>query len=331
MPKTLTYLVADCETATLPFANEIAHGDSERKKAIAIARPLIYDLGWVITNRKGEILKKANYLIAEIFSVPSVFNTAYYAEKRPIYLEMLNRGEISIKPWMEVIKEFENDCEKVDGIGAFNSMFDFKKAIPFTDLYIKKLYSPDYYRWERAQYSLCEAIAAKATKEKKEENTFEPDVFRFNGKTYPLFDIWGLATTHLLNTVNYKATCLKNEQLTNSGVYFRTNAEVTYQYLHKKYDFIESHTALDDAIIETAILSRIAARHAVTMGIKYFPFRDLGTTIDFVRRKKKVDRNEVLAVIDKINEYINSKDDEVSNYVVSLINKVEELNALIGE
>ena len=40
------YMVFDCETATLPFANEIANGDAEKKKKIAIARPLIYDLGW---------------------------------------------------------------------------------------------------------------------------------------------------------------------------------------------------------------------------------------------------------------------------------------------
>ena len=329
MSKSLRYIVLDCETATLPFANTIANGDSEIKKKIAIARPLIYDLGWVVTNRKGEILKKANYLIAEIFSVPSVFNTAYYADKRPIYLDMLNRGEIAIKPWNDVIKEFINDAENVDGIGAFNSMFDFKKAIPFTDLYISKLYSPDYYRWEKAQYTLCEHIAFD--KKKKSDNNFEPDVFRFHNKVYPLFDIWGLATTHLLNTVNYKSTCIKNDYFTNSGVYFKTSAEVTYRYLQDKYNFIEAHTALDDAIIETYILSRIAARHAITMGIKYFPFRDLGTTIDFCKRKKKVDVDECNKVIDKINEYIDSKEDEgISNYIQMLITKVAELEELMG-
>lgn len=61
------YLVLDCETATLPFANEIAENDPERKKKIAIARPLIYDIGWTITNRKGEILGKKQFLIAETF------------------------------------------------------------------------------------------------------------------------------------------------------------------------------------------------------------------------------------------------------------------------
>ena len=35
--KELRFLVFDCETATMAFANEIAQGDPERKKKIAIA------------------------------------------------------------------------------------------------------------------------------------------------------------------------------------------------------------------------------------------------------------------------------------------------------
>ena len=126
----------------------MACGDAEKKKKIAIARPLIYDIGWTITNRKGEILDKKQFLIAETFSVPAVFNTAYYAEKRPIYLEMLQRRETSIKTWYEVSDMLLQDMRKVDAVGAYNSMFDFKKAIPFTELYINKLYSPNYQAWE---------------------------------------------------------------------------------------------------------------------------------------------------------------------------------------
>ena len=80
------YLVLDCETATLPYAMNFEGKD---KQTISIAKPLIYDLGWQIIDRKGRVYDKKNFLISEIFSVPSVFNTAYYAEKRPIYLEKL--------------------------------------------------------------------------------------------------------------------------------------------------------------------------------------------------------------------------------------------------
>lgn len=321
------YLVLDCETATLPFANEIAQGDADRKKKIAIARPLIYDIGWVITNRKGAIIDSKQFLIAETFCVPSVFNTAYYAEKRPIYLEMLSHGETIIKPWREVMEIFVQDAATVKSIGAFNSMFDFKKAIPFTELYINKLYSPDYYQWENVQRALCARIANEKYK-KDEEKEFNPNIFKFHGVSYPLFDIWGLAVEHLLNTVSYKKNCLEHRLLTNSGLYFKTSAESTYQHLCNKYDFVESHTALDDAIIETFILSKIAAKHAITEGIKYFPFRDLGYTSDFVTRKKVPDREEVKIVYDALNEYVTNAiitAEEITNYAQSIINKMAEL------
>ena len=116
----LRYLVLDSETATLPFANEIANSNPDLKKKIAIAKPLIYDLAWVIAHRDGTIVEKKQFLIAETFAVPSVFNTAYYKEKRPLYLEMIRKGEIAVLPWEAVMKEFIADLETVDYVGAFN-------------------------------------------------------------------------------------------------------------------------------------------------------------------------------------------------------------------
>ena len=80
------YLVLDCETATLPCAGNLP---AEAKKNVAIAKPLIYDLGWKIIDKKGRVYSRKNFLISEIFSVPSIFDTAYYASKRPLYLEKL--------------------------------------------------------------------------------------------------------------------------------------------------------------------------------------------------------------------------------------------------
>ena len=68
------YLTLDTETATLPFANELCK-DSKQKQKIAIAKPLVYDIGWTITDRVGNIVKKENFLIQETFFVPNVFNT----------------------------------------------------------------------------------------------------------------------------------------------------------------------------------------------------------------------------------------------------------------
>lgn len=325
MRKQFKYMVVDTETATLPFCSTLACGDPDKKKKLAIAKPLIYDIGWTITNRKGEILDSKQFLIAETFSVPAVFNTAYYASKRPIYLEMLKHGETSIKPWFEVMEIFLSDLRSVDSVGAFNSMFDFKKAIPFTELYINKVYSPDYYAWEEMQKNLCIKIL---TENKNTPNPdFDPLNFNFRGEDFPLFDLWGLATSHLLDNVTYKKECLKHGLLTNSGTFFKTSAESTYQYLCNKYDFVESHTALDDALIETYILSQIAKRHSITQGIEYFPFRNLGLTTDFVQRLKVPNYADCEIVYNALSAYIDDKisNGQESNYLTGVINRLKIL------
>lgn len=326
------YMVFDCETATLPMADEIAQGDAEIKKKIAIAKPLIYDLGYTICDRAGNIYDRKQFLIAETFSVPAVFNTAYYAEKRPIYLEMLKRGETVIKPWNEVMEIFTADLEKVDSAGAFNSMFDFKKAIPFTELYINMLYSPDFYKWEEIQRGSCQRIAFE--KPNKNGNPdFDAEHFSFRGRIYDLFDLWGLATTYLLNNATYKNKCLEYGMITNSGTFFKTSAESSYRYLCDKYDFDEAHTALDDATIESYILHKIAQKHAITPGIKFFPFRDLGYTYDYCMRRKVPNINECRIVYDVMAAYINEKletTSTLSSYARGILDKMEKIATYAG-
>ena len=124
------YFVLDCETATLPYAHEF---EGETRKAIAIAKPLIYDLGWKLIDQSGKVYRRKNYLITEIFSVPSIFNTAYYASKRPIDLEKIRKGEIVLTSWEQATAEMIKDMSGAVAVGAYNSMFDYKKAIAFTE------------------------------------------------------------------------------------------------------------------------------------------------------------------------------------------------------
>lgn len=330
MAKKLYYLVVDTETATIPFINELAK-TPEEKKTIAIAKPLIYDIGWTICDRRGNIIKKAQYLIAETFSVPSIFNTAYYAEKRPIYLDMLQRGETAVQPWSAVMDEFVTDMNSVDAVGAFNAMFDFKKAIPFTELYIKQLYSPNYFKWEEEQKEICKRILMQQNK--KNNTEFEPDIFRFRGKSYNLFDLWGLSVQHLLNTQKYKDKCIQHGMITQSGTYFKSSAESAYRYLCDKYDFIESHTALDDAMIETFILGKITHDHGIKNGIDFFPFQKLGYTYDYVASKKKPKKEECKAIHNAMENYIDNKKEkgELTQYAKGILKQMEKLTQLIEE
>ena len=277
------YLVLDCETATLPYASNFT--DENQKRKIAIGKPLIYDLGWQVVDRQGRVYSKKSFLITEIFSVPSVFNTAYYAEKRPLYIEKLNRGEITLTDWKTATAELEKDMAYCSSVGAFNSMFDYKKAIPFTELYIEKLYSDDFYRWEREQNSYCDQLLKTYIGSGKKE--FDENNFVFRGRTYPLFDIWGLACKHILDCDEYRQMCIDHEWETASGKFFKSSAETTYRFLLGNQEFVESHTAIEDAIIETEILARIMKKKAsnLTIGIIYFPFKLLGTVEQFEYKK----------------------------------------------
>lgn len=274
------YLTLDTETCTLPFADSICKNATEKQK-IAIAKPLIYDIGWVITDRKGEIIKKENYLVQETFFVPTVFNTAYYKEKRPIYMSLLEKGEIKVLTWNEITKILKADLDSVDLVTAYNACFDFKKAIPFTENYIKALYSNDYNGYEERQRKNSLAII-KGKNESHNEKYLTP-IFEFKGNEYPIADLWGVACSTLINNERYKKYCMKNKLFTNSVKFFKTSAETTFQYITQNFDFIESHTALDDALIESQILTKALKKGKVQPQIKEFPFRDLGTTIDFAQ------------------------------------------------
>ena len=275
------YMVCDCETATLPCASQY---EEEQRKNIAITKPLIYDLGWKIVDRYGIVYNRMNFLISEIFSVPSVFDTAYYAEKRPIYLEKLRKGEIVLTDWQTAMTAFIDDLAVVEAVGAYNSMFDYKKAIPFTELYISQLYSPNFHNWLKWQSKSCEWLAEGGKVEGQQ--AFEESVFRFRGKAYPLFDLWGLSCQHILNCDEYKQMCIDNNWQTASGKYFKTSAETAYRFLSGKTDFDEAHTAIDDCDIEAELFAEIVRRtkNKWEMGIEFFPFRLLGKVENFENR-----------------------------------------------
>ena len=273
------YIVLDCETATLP---EAINYDGEERKNIAIAKPLIYDLGWKVIDAQGRTYARKNYLISEIFSVPAIFDTAYYASKRCIYLEKLEKGEIILTDWKTASAELVEDMDACVAVGAYNSMFDFKKAIPFTDLYISKLYSPDFHDWLNYQNKKLPWLARGHKNENP--NGFDETIFRFRGKEYPLFDLWGLSCRHILNCDEYKNMCLDNDWQTASGKYFKTSAETAFRFFSETLDFEEAHTAIDDAEIESILFAEICKRtkKKFEMGIIYFPFRELGTVEDFI-------------------------------------------------
>ena len=325
------YLTLDTETATLPFANTLAK-NAEEKKKIAIAKPLVYDIGWIITDRQGNILKSVNYLVQETFFVPNVFNTAYYCDKRPVYMDLLSKGKILTANWNTIMDHLEQDIQEVDISTAYNATFDFKKAIPFTEQYISHLYSADYNEWERHQWGACKRLITYGNDAKNEE--FLNPYFKFRGNEYPICDLWALACNRLININKYRNFCLENQLLTASAQYFKTSAETSYRYLMSKYDFDEDHTALSDATIEAAILAKALKRGKVEPYLEAFPFRQLGTTFDYVTNEKPKYRANVL---EALAQYIEENDgmsrayDGGSRYWTRICNTYQQIKTDMEE
>ena len=272
------YLIVDTETATLPV-------NVSDKSKVSLSYPLVYDIGWVITDIKGNIYRTRNFLINEIFSNYQVFSTAYYHEKRQIYIDKLARNEIIRVDWETAMQVFEKDLSEIEGIGAYNAFFDLKKAIPFTEKYIKKFYSGEWEVWYNNKISEIERNDGKTPKSKKSSPNYNAEIFEFRKMQYLIFDIWYIAILHLLNSYNYKVKAIENQWFTASGKYFSTNAETTYRFITDKHDFVESHTALNDARIETEIFTKAVNynKHNIDWGIQAFPYKILGTVENFTK------------------------------------------------
>ncbi len=285
MAKQRKFLVLDTETATIPCANNIAHNADEKKK-IAIAKPLVYDLGYVVVNASGKVLKKVNYLTQEIYCNEKLFQTAYYAWKRPLYEKMLQKGTLAIKSWMDILQELAADLKEVEMTCAFNACFDFKKAIPYTCDYIYHLsYKKDFEKWVRGQEWACKMLLTCGST--GENPTYLNPIFRLFKNNYPITDLWTLACEHLAENKKYKNFCLKNDRITNSAEYFSTSAESVFSYYTKDEQFNEEHTALSDAEIEAKILIRLLKAKKFYQTIKPFPFQKLGSTFNFIEHSPK--------------------------------------------
>lgn len=325
------YMVLDCETASLPFLKSMGLTPKQRQK-VSIAMPLIYDIGWRIIDRKGNVYGQHSFLITETFFVPQIFDTAYYRDKRPQYEEKFANGEIVEKTWNQAMEILEHDLQYVDYVCAYNALFDFKKAINFTEDYIQALRKPNYQKWEDGKRRFAEKIANGYKSQPNPE--FDHDHFNFRGKDYPLICLWRASAEKLINNHKYKENCIKNHRFTVTGLYFKTSAEVTFQYLSENYGFVESHTAFEDVEIECEILCKALAKGKLSIGIDQPSFQLLGQIPDYLLeldhqkgRKPKFSIEDYETITAQMFDYVQSEPvtNKFASHLYGKILKMEKL------
>lgn len=183
----------------------------------------VFDIGWTISNRQGEILKTRSYLVHEFYHQAVLERKGFLIDNgfmsENLYIEKLKKGEIKLSLWKNIIAQLKRDCKKydVEFIGAYNLGFD-TRVIAKTDFYFKGL-----------------------------DFDFFDDFF--------LVDLYHVCAYTVLNTPDYKEFATENNFITDKGN-FKTGAESTYRYLFD-LDYIEEHTAMKDSLDETKILHHV--------------------------------------------------------------------------
>lgn len=177
-----------------------------------------YDVGYVIFDTDtNEIAVNKHFVIEQIWHNTPLFSTAYYVEKRPLYITLMRTRKAVMEKWGYVMQEMIRDIKRfeITDAYAYNSEFD-EKVFAFN----------------------CDWF--------KTQNPFD---------NIAIHDIWGYASEIVTNTDDYKMFCEHNSLFTDAGNY-KGSAESVYRYLTNNVDFEEAHMGLYDAQIETEILQK---------------------------------------------------------------------------
>lgn len=213
-----------------------------------------YNVGYNIYNTETKkVIVSREFTVEQIWHNLPLFSTAYYADKRPIYVKAMRAKKIKMDKFGRICQTMIRDIKNFDVVAAYayNSSFD-EKVFNFNCEWFKCI------------------------------NPFD---------NIPIFDIRGFVHNSII-TDDYKNFCEKFNFFTDSGNY-STTAETVYRYITKNIDFIESHTALDDAQIETDILEYCVTFSGLDYLTDYKAVRTIPRniekvlTIDYKGKQKK--------------------------------------------
>lgn len=199
----------------------------DTETANGLEQPLPYDIGYAICDRQGNIKITRSYVVAEIFlDNKELMQSAYFADKIPQYWEDIKKGTRELKSFYNIRKQIKADMRdyQVSKVGAYNMGFD-KRALNNDTRYITK----SFLRW------------------------FFPYGTEF-------FCIWHMACSTILNRPSYIKYALENNFVSAAGN-IQTSAEYAYRYITKNANFVESHTGLEDVLIEVAIMAYCYKQH----------------------------------------------------------------------
>lgn len=182
----------------------------------SLEKPFTYNVGYVIVDTDSrKMLEKKDFVVEQIWHNLPLFQSAYYANKRPIYVTAMRSKVTTMEKFGFITQEMIRDFKRHNVVGAYAYNSDFDERV--------FAYNCDWF---------------------KVINPFD---------NIPIFDIRGYVHEVIANTKKYHDFCEEHCLFTESGNY-STTAENVYRFITDDLEFIEEHTALSDSLIEAQIL-----------------------------------------------------------------------------
>ena len=186
-----------------------------------------YDIGWAIVDKRGKVYKTRSFVNADIFlAEKELMNSAYYADKIPMYWKQIKSGERVLTSWYVIKKTLRKDMAEygVKEVYAHNMRFDYG-TLNNTERWLTK----SKYRY----------------------------FFPYGTE---ICDTLKMARQVIGTMPTYRRFCQENGYLTKNGQ-LRFTAEILYRFISKDNTFVESHTGLEDVLIEKEILAYCFKQH----------------------------------------------------------------------
>ena len=216
---------------------ETANTITEENGKLCMNYVLPYDFGFGVIDTKGNIYEKYSFVNSDIFCDElELMQSAYYNKKIPQYIEDLSNGKRTLsntylirQKILELIKKY--NCRFVL---AHNARFDLQA---------------------------CNNIQRWTTKSKYRY---------FFPKGIEIWDSLKASRSVIAKMPTYQTFCKENGYMTkHKKPQVKLTAEILYQFITKNTNFSESHTGLEDVLIELEIY-KYCKRQKKKMQIKLF-------------------------------------------------------------
>lgn len=197
----------------------------DTETANSIDDPLCYDIGFAVIDEDGVVYEEHSYVVAEIFMDKELMSSAYFANKIPQYMEQLENGTRRMARLNTIRKVLADTMRKYDTniVVAHNARFDYKSTAK----------TQRYLTGSKYRYFLPYGTE--------------------------IWDTLKMAREVLKADKEYENFCYENNHLTKRGCR-RYTAEILYRFFTNDIDFVESHTGLEDVMIEKVIFTECLAR-----------------------------------------------------------------------